>query len=683
MFQPAIRSVVLILFLSSLAVAEEPPKGEMRIDARVALHANGDGAAAIVLDLSPADYARVKGQVPNPFQFLRDFRSNRSNYELAPGAACRYDDATTAIRMELVELGAVRNLGNGCWALEIEPGPEFVDQRPGEDGRTVVHFHHASRTGDDLPFGGRIQYSLPEGAADVRWMADERRIEYRLPAPAGTGAGRLAVDFQIRDRLMATTYKVYGLGSDFHAQWVAKAVLRNFGTNACRDVRVRYRLSGYAEWSAWQKYPEVAPGQTAVSVYYPVIDQRIASLRTNTPADVDVEWRYDDGEGTRVEDSDGGRTVILGAGEYVFSNLTTGESLGTWQDDTNNAPLIAAWVSRNEPVVKEFAAVANKLAGGVGASSDDAQAMKAVAAIYDLFLLAGITYQHPAGLVDRATSFDPKSVQNVQFPRDTLRNKSGTCIDLAILFAACAHSLGLEPFLALVPGHCFPLVRLPSGSLAAVETTCVRGGLRFGSAVGFDQALAAGAENWQKALADGRVHEIDLRALWTRGIANPELPELPADVLATWGLDEATILGRTGDARRAATGTAVPAAPAAVGGFDGSWIGTANEQLPDGRVLTYPVELLVETSADGRVAARAVAQVSVETYQGWLSLRLEQLFEGRAEGGRIRIAGVRKVLTDLSTGQAQECAPDQGWFELRGGSLVASVAGSECVLERR
>ena len=102
--------------------------------------------------------------------------------------------------------------------------------------------------------------------------------------------------------------------------------------------------------------------------------------------------------------------------------------------------------------------------------------------LYEILRANDFTYQHPPALSDKQLSFDIQRVQNVKFPRDVIRDRSGTCIDLAILYASMVNAVGLEPHLALIPGHCFPVVRLPGGQLVAVEATGLAGGLRFGSA---------------------------------------------------------------------------------------------------------------------------------------------------------------------------------------------------------
>lgn len=50
--------------------------------------------------------------------------------------------------------------------------------------------------------------------------------------------------------------------------------------------------------------------------------------------------------------------IILGRHEFVFSDYTKEESMGNWYDAISNATLLCAWVTRDDPVVKQFAAKA-------------------------------------------------------------------------------------------------------------------------------------------------------------------------------------------------------------------------------------------------------------------------------------------------------------------------------------
>lgn len=672
-----VLTIAFLFLVAPLARAEDPNPGTMRVDAQIELAANGDGSAHVVLDFSARDYSNVKSKFPNPFQFLRDFQSNRANFELAPGAVCRYDDASSSVVMDITEKGSMRNRGNGVWELQIQPGPEFVNLRTEPDGRTALYFYEHGEMVQGIPYRGQLIYRLPATAGSAEWDPSRRIVRFQLPYTGPNGQPRLAHDLQVKERMMTAIYKVYGLGVDFAAMWVAKSVFRNTGDGLIRNLQVRYRLDGYSDWSMWETAEEVIPGQTVVSLYYPVLDKSIARIRSNSPANVLVEWRYEDARGGQQEGRDGRRVVLLGGNEFVFSSLTSGDSNGTFADLHNNAPFLAAWVSRDDPVIKQFAAIANKMARGIDATSDDESALKALAACYDLMVASGITYQHPPSLVDRSLSFDAQLVQNVKFPRDVLRDGSGTCIDLAILYAAMANAIGLEPYLALVPGHCFPFVKLPGGGYAAVETAGVRGGPN-GDAMSFATALKDGNEKLSKWIADGRIYTIDLQGLWTKGISNPELETLPSDILAQWGripsaadpqASQLTPAPQPGPAPR--PDPAPQPAPIPVPSFEGVWGGTVSKRFPTGHTITYPVTLVLEYRGNGQYVGAFRAQATVPTVSGWVDVRVDEEFVGAVQNGVLTLVGQRKHRTWLNTGVVEAMLLDTCILSTNGGQLLA------------
>ncbi len=643
------------------APAEAPEKpATVTISARMDVDSVGNGRATIEIALKEDAYARLKAQAEDPKRWLQDMAPKRADYEVAPGATAVYDDDKHAVVLALTELSSAKNRGEGRWEIAIEDGLEPKGPIERKDGVLRAAFVEKGTWDSGVPYESEIVYGLPKGAADAAYDAGARVLSWTLPYSGGTGEGRLALDFKTKDRLMASIYKVYGLGADFAAQWVAKTVWRNAGTNVVRNLKVHYQLAGYSDWSGWDTFPELVPGETAVSLYYPVIQAAIAKVRTNTPADVKVEWKWEDAAGRPHEDDETKRVTLLGVNEFVFSNLVQGESFGSWQEAFNNAPLLAAWVSRNDPVIHQFAAMANRMAGGVGASTDDPSAVRVLQACYELLRANDFTYQHPPSLADKAVSFDPQQVQNVKFPRDVLRNRSGTCIDLAILYASMASALGLDPYLALIPGHCFPYVRLPGGNLYAVETTGVGGGIRYGS-LDFDRAQQVGNKELADAFADGRIHVINVRENWTRGISNPEFEDFPPDILEKWGIKEE---GKGG-------GPVPPAPqPGTATGLDallGIWGGSMNEsKLADDLVLDA---MFVGVERDAAGVWKAGLRMELtgkkdgQDAKGVVTCIYEN---GRTDGDAVRFDAVKMKRTAVATGVVTE---------IEGNPLVLKPAG--------
>jgi hypothetical protein len=668
-------ALLLLLAFPPAAGADEPaapapPQGEVRIGADVDVKPTGDLTAKLRIRFHASDYDRVKQGTPDAKKFLQDMAPARADYQLAPGAKSTYDDAAHSIVITATELGGAKNRGEGRWETKLEEGMEVAKEPVAGTPRPVVVLSWKGEWDNGVKFAGRQTVSLPVGAKNSAYDPETRLLSWELPFQGGTGDGRIAEPtIFAKDRLMASTYKVYGFGSEFAAHWVAKTVWKNVGTNAVRNLRVRYRVEKYADWSPWDKYPEVVPGQTVVSVYYPVFDASIAKVRSNTPADLRIEWRWEDAQGKIHEDDGAKRLILLGVNEFVFSNLGASESFGTWAEAFNNAPLLAAWVSRNDPVVKQFAAMANRMAGGVGATTNDESAVRVLQACYDLLRGNDFTYQHPPSLADKQLSFDVKAVQNVKFPRDVIRDRSGTCIDLAILYASMANALGLDPYLALIPGHCFPFVKLPSGAAFSVEATGIGGGLRYGSA-DFDRAQQIGNKELADARADGRIFEVEVRDNWTKGVSNPELEDFPADILQRWGLKEAEM-------GAAPSGPAAPA-PTGLDAILGLWGGALNDARLNDDLSIDEAVLGFERSDAGVWRAGVRLEFLVQSGTERVRVRAVGIYEdGKADGKFVRFRPVKLKRTILSTGAESEFDGNPLAVSLTGDGRIEAVFEGE------
>lgn len=650
------------------AVPAEPEIPVERVSLEVDVLPTGDAKKRLEHFFPAAIYAKFKGANPDPRKFLQDLAGSRANEEYAPDPQVGYDDAARAVVLVNEQYGAARNLGGGRWEIRVEDGLALTKSSPADAPRPVAVFERKEATDGGGQFHVEHVYALPAGATGASFDGATGRLTYALETKSKPGPALLSVSFRARDRLMTSMYKVYGLGTDFSAQWVGKLVLRNSGASVVRNVRIRHRLQGYGEWSPWTKHPELVPGGSIVDCQYPVLDASVAKIKTNTAANFVIEWQYDDAEGRRHEDDDSHKLVLLGINEFVFSNLTAGERFGSWQEEFNNAPFLAAWVVRSDPVIKQFAAMANKRAGGVGASTNDADARKVLAACYDLLRANDFTYQHPPALADRSVSFDTRKVQNVKYPRETIRDRSGTCIDLAILYAAMANAIGLRSRLALIPGHCFPIVDLPGGTYVGVETTGVGGGLRA-KTPDAAWALAKGTEELEAAIKDGRVFVVDLQDLWTRGVSNPEFEDLPADILERWGMSEEG-RGVPGEPDAPAE---EPAAEGKADPLEGIWQGTLTETVA-GRQVTYPARIGIERQADGGWAAAARAELELTDDAGESTeVAIVGVFAGKAEGGVLTVTAEKMQLVFAASKETREAPGQTLVCTVRDGRLVGKI----------
>ncbi|HOW85673.1 MAG TPA: transglutaminase-like domain-containing protein [Candidatus Aminicenantes bacterium] len=413
---------------------------------------------------------------------------------------------------------------------------------------------------------------------------------------SGSAKGDLTLDLKFKDRVVSGAYKAYGSKDCPVPMWLAKSVFRNQTGLRLTDLRVRYRVSEYAEsdWNTWHKYAAVDPGQTVVDLYYPIFTAQTARLTSRAPADLTVECQYTDGRGRKQEFSESRRLTIMSRYEFFFSDLTAEERTGAFQDSDTNYPLMAAWVSRSDDaVVGRLASLANKKAGGLGASESDESCIEVLGQLYEMMRAIHISYQHPPNLQDSSMSYDIKSVQSLQFPRDTIEKRSGTCIDLAILMAAMMNSVNIEPILVSMDGHCFPMARLPqSRRFVPVEATGVGDG--YAKSMSFAEAYKSAMETWNKINRTGRYNLIDVRTLWTQGIGNPELDPLPPDILEKWGIMETAERGGGGGGRRPAPDQNRPAPTPARGSLAGNW--ACQLTMPNGQGVTGGCQIVQQGS---------------------------------------------------------------------------------------
>ncbi|MDA8306681.1 MAG: hypothetical protein M0Z81_07635 [Deltaproteobacteria bacterium] len=347
-------------------------------------------------------------------------------------------------------------------------------------------------------------------------------------------AGKCSLRMVAKEKVITGAYKTYAIKDAPLPLWLAKTVFHNGTAGRVTDLKIRYRVSEYTDWSSWHDYVAVDPDQTVVDLYYPIFTSACAKLTSRAPAELQMQTEYIDGAGGKHRESETRRIWMLDRHEFIFSDLTSEERTGSFQDQNTYAPLLAAWVSRGDDVVSRLAAIANKKAGGLGASTDDESCIKVMASLYEIMRTIHISYQHPPALIDPSLSYDIKLVQSLQYPRDTIQKRSGTCIDLAILYAAMLNSVNIQPYLVVIDGHCFPMAKTPGGKLIGVETTGVGDG--YAKSMDFARAVESAAKTLKKVAASGRFVIVDLREEWTSGIPNPELDPLPPNILEEWGI---------------------------------------------------------------------------------------------------------------------------------------------------
>ncbi len=324
-----------------------------------------------------------------------------------------------------------------------------------------------------------------------------------------------SLDVQLipREEIITAAYKSYG--DNTQGLWAAKTIINNTGDVVVEGFTISYKIEGYCDWTSTENYPAIIPGQTVRDYCWPVLDgSRMKEIATKTPAELTVKYQYD-GLDRPVEKT--AKIFFLGRNDFVFTDLAE-EDILTFADAYDNYPMIAAFVTPNEDTVKS---VANAIASGLATNTSDEDALEAFLRCFYALRELGVRY-----IQEPMSYWSERTAQYVQYPAETLSRTSGTCLDLAICYAALMEAVGVRSYVVLIEGHAIPMIELPSsGELYAIEATFVDKDFALSHYPGETSAeVTAGecltiAEDQLNAAAEnGTYIPIDIRAMWQRGV---------------------------------------------------------------------------------------------------------------------------------------------------------------------
>ncbi|MFG6146825.1 DUF3320 domain-containing protein [Halobacillus sp. B23F22_1] len=132
-------------------------------------------------------------------------------------------------------------------------------------------------------------------------------------------------------------------------------------------------------------------------------------------------------------------------------------SFDCWPGSNIIPEIISSFVTPNRPFVMEIVKQASKILQqniGINAmdgyqSGDPNRVIAQLSAIYSAIQAQEITYANPPA------SFESEG-QKIRFPDMIKEHKLATCLDLTLLYAACAEAIGIHPIIVFFNGHAYP-----------------------------------------------------------------------------------------------------------------------------------------------------------------------------------------------------------------------------------
>lgn len=294
----------------------------------------------------------------------------------------------------------------------------------------------------------------------------------------------LEIDYLYTSELITIIYPLYGnILDDFTI-----VTITNTG-QAAAQLLVLSEISGYTDPAIDTVF--VDPGAALEIRQNPrLIPERIDALNVDKPAQFHLRIASLDegGEQTLFEQTHELRVFARRDFPWSIQGFEPAEVYD----------LLAAMVMPNDPAVEELIRTAadytsdGMMWSGYGGNLNDegGGVWERLEAIWE-----AETRNYELTYISTWVSYAPGDVQRIRLPAEVLEQRSGNCIELALLYASAAEALDLETAIILVPGHAYMAVRtdMENADYYFIETTLI-------GRTDFNTAVERGKEEFDEAL---------------------------------------------------------------------------------------------------------------------------------------------------------------------------------------
>jgi DNA-binding beta-propeller fold protein YncE/tetratricopeptide (TPR) repeat protein len=248
----------------------------------------------------------------------------------------------------------------------------------------------------------------------------------------------LEIDATQLANVFSNSYKLY------EQDGVGMVKLTNNTTSPLTNVKVSFMLNNFMDFPTEQRLDLLEPGQSAEVPLKAVFNNRILSLTEDTPVQAKLEASYfADGQ------------------TKTYSQVRTISIYDKHRMSWDEPGRYAAFITPKDPLIVNFT---RSVAAEFGAVKEPTLI---AAALFQTLGVLGLTYVQDPTNPYQKTSNNVAIVDYIQYPRETLRRRSGDCDDLVGLYAASLESLGISTRVLLVPGHM--LLMLNTGVTAPAD----------------------------------------------------------------------------------------------------------------------------------------------------------------------------------------------------------------------
>lgn len=410
-------------------------------------------------------------------------------------------------------------------ALELQPDSYEVNYRLGvslaDSGtydQALVHLEKAARIDDkaDAPHLAIAEVHIGRRAFDPAIAeltlaaklnpsdANQRLLaaayDQKQKALAGTAARPRIEDLRL-ERMFVAAHKQYA------TEKIGSVKVRNDTAEDYKNLRVSFFVKEYMDFPVNREIGELKAKSTVEIPLHATFNGKILGIDEDTRVLAIVSLATADSrEGTQDITQ---AVTLYGKNAILWAN---GEMVGSFV------------TPRDDPLRNFVREATNRYAPPQQGALNRPLALAAT--VYNILSAQGLRYQADPNTPFSRVAAD--QVDYVQFPRETLRLKSGDCDDLSVLLAAAYENLGIETALIDVPGHLFLMFRTgvkeaDRGQISLQDDLLV---VRDGEiwipveatliATSFSEAWAEGGRKYHEAEAKKQLKVLSLRQAWEK-----------------------------------------------------------------------------------------------------------------------------------------------------------------------
>ena len=224
--------------------------------------------------------------------------------------------------------------------------------------------------------------------------------------------------------IFSNTYKIY------ENEGIGRINVVNNTKDRISRLKVSFSIKEFMDFPSEMEIENLPPAESREFVLKAVFNNKILNVTEDTPVQTEITVSY-----------------------YVHEKLKTfskGHTINIYEKHRmgwDERDRIATFITPKDPTVLEFARSV------VTQYRDTSDPLLYASVLFDALGVLGLTYMQDPSNPYQITSGKVDFVDYIQYPRETLRRKSGDCDDLVILYSATLESIGIPTKLVFYPGH--------------------------------------------------------------------------------------------------------------------------------------------------------------------------------------------------------------------------------------